>query len=199
MCDNLPKGASCLSESCALEPMSLLGSCDYEKYPFTVQTSPSIYPFLFMSVTKRGPAGRFTPQWHPWYSVALLPSMSAWLPPNISPANITQTQMFLIALNELPVQIFFKAACLPQYSTQAGQCFGPCESRCKWHLKRPGWSLKRFAFWLYFGFGLLFWDKGTKQNCFHSPLFVSFPSTRTFACFKGDFVLALRCCVCTLS
>lgn len=84
-----------------------LSSGDHEKYLFCLHIWSSKYLFLLMSVTKQGQSGRFTPQWHPRYSVALLPSVSPWLPQNINPANKTLTQKFPIALTE----IFFTTDC----------------------------------------------------------------------------------------
>ncbi len=106
-------------KSCSLEPVSLFALLTVRNIPFVCKSGPPKYPFLLMSVTKQGQAGRFTPQWHPCYSVALLPSVSPWLPQNISAANITLTQKFLIALTELPVYFFFlsKQRCLPVQHT----------------------------------------------------------------------------------
>lgn len=132
LCDNLPKGALCVSEKLLTWTNVPLCSLDREKDLFCVQIWPPEYPFLLMSVTKQGQAGRFTPQWHPCYSVTLLPSVSPWLPQNISPANVTLSQKFLIT--EQPVLCFFfsfKAA--PPASTvhQQGNALVPvkvCES-----------------------------------------------------------------------
>lgn len=168
-----------------------------------------------MSVTKQGQSGIFTPQWHPRYSVALLPSVSPWLLQSISLANITLTQKFLIALTELPLLIFFffffQSCTACQHRTQAGQCFGHCVCICKWHLRSSEiWDWGQVGVQIDLQVdcildltlppcGLLSWDNRTKQNCFRSPHFVSFPPTLTFAFFKGGFVLSPWRCVCTMS
>lgn len=76
--------------------------------------------FLLVSVTKQEQSGRFTPQQHPRYSVALLPSVSPWLLHNINLANKALTQKFSIALT------FFFLPCTTAcpHSTHARQCCG---------------------------------------------------------------------------
>lgn len=78
-----------------------------------------------MSVTKEGQSGRFTPQWHPRYSVALLPSVSPWLLQSISLANIILTQKFPVALTKVPVLTFFlaKQYCVQTESTSREKCW----------------------------------------------------------------------------
>lgn len=96
------KEAYVCQESCSFEPMSNLELVTMRNIPFCVLIWPSRYLYLLISVKKQGLSGRLTPQWHLCYSVALLTSVSLWLPQKISHVNTTLTQKF----PKIPVMIF---------------------------------------------------------------------------------------------
>ena len=219
MCDNLPKRTLCSSS--VLELMSL----------FALLTMIYIYICIYLLCANRAlqilPPVKClwqsrdrlqihtNPQWNPCYSVALLPSVSPWLLLKISLANITLTQKFLIALTELPVLIsfvcFFQSSTARQYSTQAGECFAPCESMCRWHLRRSEvWEWGQVGVQIDLRFDDIFGSDLGCVACFpeirqqsrivftlltlsaslhHSPVL------QRWLCTAG----ALWCCVCTLS
>lgn len=71
--------------------------------------------------------------------------LSPWIAENISPANITLTQKFLIALTSSTdfFCLLSKRHCPSRLRSQAEQCSGPFSPTS--HLKRPGWDLNRCA------------------------------------------------------